>query len=108
MENYGARASDPWTSHAAFADAKVNASEGRMLVIECLFKFGPMTDYELADRTGWQQNSIGKRRLECMRAQWVRPSLDESGKQRSRPAPSGSQSLVWECCPPPSPQMGLF
>jgi hypothetical protein len=89
-----ARNSDPATSHEAAADAAMGASRGRLLVLECLFE-RPMTDYELAAATGWQQNSIGKRRHECMSAGLVARAKDECGGDMRRPAPSGSSSLVW-------------
>lgn len=89
-----ARATDPWTSHAAAAKASESANGGRLLVLHEL-ALRPLNDFELADATHWQQTSIGKRRLECARMGWVVPHCDAYGVQISRKAPSGSPSLVW-------------
>ena len=51
---------------------------------------GPLTDFEIADFTGWQQTSIGKRRGECAKAGLV----IDTGKRRA--SPSGSSAIVWE------------
>lgn len=88
-----ARASDPSTSHAAAQDAKVHASKGRILVLTCLFN-GPLTDFELAARTGWQQTSIGKRRGECVAKGWVEVNIVDGVKVK-RPTPSASLALTW-------------
>jgi hypothetical protein len=48
------------------------------------------TDYDLAAATGRQQNSIGKRRLECQRAGFVEPT----GEKRPNPE-TGTPCLVW-------------
>ena len=90
------RNADPWTSVEAGNKASLGASRGRLLVLQALADHGPLTDFELADVTGWQQTSIGKRRLECARRGWVEPCLDDNGEQKTRPAPSGSKSLVWK------------
>ncbi len=88
-----ARVSDPCTSHAAAQDAKVHASRARILVLEHLTR-GPLTDFELADRTGWQQTSIGKRRGECVEAGWVEVNIVDGVKVK-RLTPSGSLALTW-------------
>lgn len=91
-----ARKTDPITSHEAAADATMRASHGRLLALRTLFNSGPLTDFELAARTGWQQTSIGKRRGECFHAGLVEADADPvSGDKRKRPAPSGSMALVW-------------
>lgn len=85
-----ARSSDPETSHAAARDATMSASAGRLLALRTLSERGPRTDFELAEITGWQQTSIGKRRGECAAA-----GLVEKTEQR-RPSPSGSSAIVWK------------
>jgi hypothetical protein len=93
-----ARGSDPETSHAAAADALFHASVGRALVLEQLGRMA-QSDFELADATGWQQTSIGKRRHECMMAGFVAVCLDASGCVLKRPTPSGSMARVWQLTP---------
>jgi hypothetical protein len=66
------------------------------LALTTLKRFGPLTDYELAARTGLQQNSIGKRRKECQDAGLIEGLVDPYGNNVKRPAPSGSKSLVWQ------------
>ena len=48
-----------------------------------------LTDYELADLMGRQQNSAGKRRGELVELGYV----VDSGTRR--PAPSGAKAIVW-------------
>jgi len=90
-----ARHDDPWTSHAAWEDVSHKTTKGRWLVLAALNTM-PMNDFELAAFTGWQQTSIGKRRLECQRRGLVQACLNGRGEQIARKAPSGSMSLVWE------------
>jgi DNA-binding transcriptional ArsR family regulator len=90
-----ARNSDPETSHAAAADVAFRASAHRLMALHALDRYGALTDYELADRTGLQQNSIGKRRKDCQDAGLVAVLKDEEGNNVKRPAPSGSKALVW-------------
>jgi predicted transcriptional regulator len=90
-----ARDSDPETSHEAAEDAKFKASKHRLLALTTLRRFGPLTDFELASRTGIQQTSIGKRRKECQDAGLVAGLVDANGQKVKRPAPSGSSALVW-------------
>jgi len=89
------RNSDPDTSHQAASEAKFRASRHRILALKTLKRFGPLTDYELAARTGLQQNSIGKRRKECQDAGLIAGLMDADGNNVKRPAPSGSKALVW-------------
>ncbi len=89
-----ARHTDPETSHAAADDARRTCGAGRRIVLKYL-TVEPMTDFELADRTGWQQTSIGKRRGECVQAGWV-AVVWADGAKLTRPAPSGSAALVWQ------------
>jgi DNA-binding transcriptional ArsR family regulator len=93
-----ARSSDPVTSHEAAADAKVNARTHRASALRLLREHpAGLTDFELADLTGLQQTSIGKRRGELRDAGLV----INSG--RKRPAPSGSLSIVWQALPDAEP-----
>lgn len=89
------RRGDPMTSHEAATRAEMGASRGRMLVLLNLAVM-PMTDFELATATGWQQTSIGKRRHECMRQGFVERAQDGKGEDLRRLAPSGSPALVWQ------------
>lgn len=91
-----ARNSDPSTSFEAARDASFKASAHRVKALQVLFDFGPMTDFELADKTGLQQTSIGKRRKDCQDAGLVDVLTDENGGKVKRPAPSGSNALVWK------------
>jgi DNA-binding transcriptional ArsR family regulator len=86
-----ARRTDPATSHVAAKRATVNAGTNRALALR-LLREAPdgLTDFELAERAGLQQTSIGKRRGE-LRDQGL---VCDSG--RRRPAPSGSPAIVWE------------
>jgi predicted transcriptional regulator len=90
-----ARNTDPETSHGAAEDATFKASKHRVLALKTLHRFGPLTDFELAFRTGLQQTSIGKRRKECQDAGLVTTLLGVNGEKVKRPAPSGSSALVW-------------
>ena len=90
-----ARNNDPETSHEAAANASFRASAHRLLAMRTLDRSGALTDYELAARTGLQQNSIGKRRKDCQDAGMVERLLDADGNSIKRPAPSGSKALVW-------------
>lgn len=90
-----ARPTDYETSHQAAKDASFKASKHRLMALRTLSRFGPLTDYELAARTGLQQNSIGKRRKDCQDAGLVDVLINDKGDKVKRPAPSGSLSLVW-------------
>lgn len=89
------RRTDPETSAMAAADASMKASHGRLLVLINL-NGRAMTDFELADATGWSQTSIGKRRGECVEHGLVEVALDGRGETVKRPAPSGSMARVWQ------------
>jgi hypothetical protein len=89
-----ARSTDPETSHEAAKDATFKASTNRLKALYAL-SMRPMTDYELAEFTGLQQNSIGKRRGDCAKAGLVEPLLIEE-KPVKRPGPTGSKCLVWK------------
>lgn len=94
-----ARDTDPETSHEAAEDAKFKASKHRLLAMTTLSRFGPLTDFELAARTGIQQTSIGKRRKECQDAGLVTALVTADGSKVKRPAPSGSNAIVWTLTP---------
>jgi hypothetical protein len=89
------RATDPETSRAAAIDASRFAKGNRLRALQLLKSCGPMTDFELAGRSGLQQTSIGKRRGECFQAGLVE-KLIEFGDIVKRPAPSGSAAIVWK------------
>ena len=90
-----AGADDLETSWEAAHDAEFHASESRIAALKALYRLGPMTDYELAKATGYQQNSIGKRRLDCQRAGLIEMLVSQGQKIR-RLAPSGSSCFVWK------------
>lgn len=84
-----------WSTSIAAASG-VRASAGRMLALKTLAgNPAGLTDFELADLTGWQQTSIGKRRGELFKAGLVEVAIDASGKPIKRPSPSGSLAIVW-------------
>jgi hypothetical protein len=89
------RLTDPDTSLAAGAQARITAGTLRAWALSCLGQAGDvgLTDFELADWTGRQQTSIGKRRGELRDAGYV----EDSGKRR--PAPSGAPAIVWQLTP---------
>ena len=84
------RRDDPHTSWAAAQDAARGADTHRARALAAL-RAAPdgLTDFELADRLGVQQTSIGKRRGELRDAGLVA----DSGFRRR--APSGSLAIVW-------------
>lgn len=86
-----ARKSDPETSHRAAKDATPRANTHRARALAALRDAGPngLTDFELAERTGVPQTSIGVRRKELADAGYVEPA------GTTRPAPSGSAAMVW-------------
>lgn len=89
-----ARATDPPTSWAAARQAAPRAGTNRALALRVLRSHPDgLTDFELADLTGMQQTSIGKRRGELRDAGLVRAT------DRRRPAPSGAAAIVWEAVP---------
>lgn len=91
---YGTRRTDPITSHEAEEKVRPHASHGRRLVLAAL-AVRPATDFELAEVTGWQQTSIGKRRGECVALGWVEAFTAPDGTKCKRPSPSGSPAIVW-------------
>jgi hypothetical protein len=103
-----ARRTDPATSHEAAAVAAHSASHGRLLALRTIAQHTDLTDFELADLTGWLQPSIGKRRGELMNADlmgtpWplVEIATDEHGQVIKRPARPGatSKATAWRITP---------
>ena len=85
------RATDPETCAMAAAAASHGAAESRALALDALRKNpGGLTDFELAEITGYQQTSIGKRRGELRDEALVA----DSGLRRA--APSGRSAIVWK------------
>lgn len=88
------RVPDRDTSIRAARIAAPNAGTKRALALDLLQQHpGGLTDFELAELSGCQQNSIGKRRGELMAMGLVR----DSG--RRRPSTTGSPAIVWEVIP---------
>lgn len=90
-----ARKTDTSTSVLAAEKSGIKATERRLLVLR-LLKDRAMTDFELAEASGLQQNSIGKRRGECRDAGWVQIARDGRGTEVRRPSTTQSPALVWE------------
>lgn len=85
------RALDGDTALEAAARSRVRAGTDRHRVLLALAAVGArgLTDFELETQTGIKQTSCGKRRKELVDA-----GLVERTDLR-RPAPSGSQAIVW-------------
>jgi DNA-binding MarR family transcriptional regulator len=90
-----ARRTDPVTSHEAAHKASFSASAHRVMAMEALLKHGSLTDFELADVTGLQQTSVGKRRKDCQDAGFIDRLKDQDGLTVKRKTPSGSNAIVW-------------
>lgn len=85
-----ARKADPSTSRDAAVDTAPRAPRHRVVAAQILARHpSGLTDFQLAEMTGLQQTSIGKRRGELMAAGLV----EDTGLRRS--APSGSMATVW-------------
>lgn len=85
-----ARRTDPITSHQAARLADTTADTNRALALRTLRAHPDgLTDFELAELTGLQQNSVGKRRGELRDAGLV----EDTGKRR--PSTTGSPAIVW-------------
>jgi hypothetical protein len=90
----GARHSDPDTSHKAAERApSVRAHDRRLVLHEHYEHPDGLTDFELAANLGRQQTSVGKRRGELRDIGLIK----DTGF--TRPAPSGSQAIVWALTP---------
>jgi hypothetical protein len=95
------RIPDAPTSIDAAKTATVRAETHRALALR-LIRTAPngLTDFELADLTRLQQNSIGKRRTELLQRGLVR----DSGERR--PSWTGCRAIVWVAVdPPPHPPL---
>ena len=90
-----ARRTDPSTSWEAARLTEPRAGTNRARALALLRERYPdgLTDYELADLTGLQQNSVGKRRGELRDAGLVRAT------NLQRRAPSGAWVIVWQAVP---------
>lgn len=86
-----ARRTDPDTSHQAAQRTQATAPGHRAIALAELRAAGTrgLTDFELADRTGIAQTSIGKRRGELVAVGLVVPT------DFRRPSPSGTPAIVW-------------
>lgn len=93
-EQPGARNADPSTSLDAANHAAKWAHKGRLEVLILLME-GPMTDFQLSDRSGKVQSSIGKRRGELRDQGYVEIATDETGQEIKGVSPTGSACLVW-------------
>lgn len=89
------RINDWDTSIDAAKSAEINCSENQLIALR-LIKEKPMTDYDLADATGMQQNSIGKRRCDLFKAGFVEPETSATGENVKRPSPSGTPCISWK------------
>jgi hypothetical protein len=97
MNGYGpgVRPTDPSTSHAAAARTPRlrNTDRYRCLMAHYANPEG-LTDYQLADLVGRQQNSAGKRRGELCEDGYVEKTIVD-GIEIKRKGPSGADCLVW-------------
>jgi hypothetical protein len=92
-----ARSSDPQTSRDAAKAVRPKVSSHRQRAEELLDRAGSMglTDFELANKTGIIQTSIGVRRGELTKKGVVVPRLDDFGNPVTRLSPTGNPSQVW-------------
>jgi hypothetical protein len=92
--SWGARSTDPYTSHmAAEAHPALRSHDRRMTLLMHAKCPGGLTDFELGDLIDRQQTSAGKRRGE-LRDDGLIEATDTT-----RPAPSGSPAIVWRITP---------
>jgi hypothetical protein len=90
------RTRTPDWSTSVSAAAGISASSGRLLALKTLYAHpSGLTDFELADLTGRQQTSIGKRRGELFAVGLVEVLRDGHGDPVKRQAPSGALAMVW-------------
>jgi DNA-binding transcriptional ArsR family regulator len=84
------RNSDQDTSLEAALGIRPNIGRSRRIALQALLEAEDgLTDFELADKTGYQQTSIGKRRTELRNMGLVA----DSGRRRK--TPSGASAIVW-------------
>ena len=85
------RVNDPDTCQEP---SEFRMSKGRLLALAAHVSHPDgLTDFELADRTGKAQTSIGKRRGELAHAGLIVATTER------RPSPSGSPAIVWRLTP---------
>ena len=91
-----ARSSDPDTAHGAAVIALFAAptNRERVLHVHATTERDGLTDFDLADITGVQQTSIGKRRGELVAVGYIERAYDE-GRAVTRPSPTGTPAAVW-------------
>ena len=89
------RSTDPVTSFEAAVNTSYKSPNHRLIALQALLTHGPMTDFQLAEKTGLQQTSIGKRRKDCQDARLVDFYMPGGEKER-RQTPSGSSAYVWQ------------
>lgn len=87
-----ARATDPSTSHEAARRVKAGTDKAAVLRVHHNHP-GGLTDFELADRMGRAQTSVGVRR-----GSLVRDGLVVATETR-RATPSGAMAIVWRITP---------
>jgi hypothetical protein len=92
--DFGARRTDPDTSHAAArrTPGLRAADRRRVLLVHAAYPRG-LTDFELGVLVGRQQTSAGKRRGELRDEGYI----EDSGLRRA--APSGASAIVWRITP---------
>lgn len=87
----GARNSDPATSHMADVRAHKFRLDHHMIISELLYKYGPATQYEIAEASGGRLTNVQvhRRMIEMERKGWViRTNL-------TRLSPTKRQCIVW-------------
>ena len=85
-----ARASDPWTSHAAAARSGEFAGGHIATILACLQQHGPQTIDEIAKRTPLNSVQIARRLADCQKRDWAAPT------GVTRLSASGRPERVWE------------
>lgn len=93
MPGYGARASDPTTSHDAFKRPGRAVDRLKVLMVHAKHARDGLTDFELAELVRRQQTSAGKRRGELRDKGLIQETAHR------RPAPSGTLAIVWKITP---------
>lgn len=83
------RSTDPDTSRAAAM--RTNTSRGRRIVLLTLLRYGAMTDFEIAARTGEDKGSMSKRRGELTTAKFGSCVM----RCGTGVSPTGSPAAVW-------------
>lgn len=91
------RTGDLDTAESAAVIALTSVADGRQKALDALASVYPdgLSDFDLADITGTQQTSIGKRRGELVDAGFVERHRDEFGQWARHTTPTGSPCSVW-------------